>query len=247
MNSSPKIILGTPILDVPTDTAVLVLDRMLDQGVPVRVAFANAHSLYLSLHNPKLRDALQKFAVFNDGIGVDIAAIMKYGSAFSSNLNGTDFIPHYLDKTARRYRIYLLGAKSGVIDEAAARLTQRYAGRHEIVGFRNGYNVPADLSDVIRTSAANLVLVGMGNPLQEIWIEDNLEKSGAAMAMGVGGLFDFVAGHLPRAPKIVRDLRCEWLYRLSCEPRRLLRRYTLESTQFIGCAVRDAVKHRLSL
>ena len=96
---------------------------------------------------------------------------------------------------------------------------------------RNGFF--ADAADAeetcrqIRAAHADCVLVGMGNPLQELWIDPFGAKTGARLLFGVGALFDFEAGSVRRAPSWVRQLRCEWIYRLLQEPRRLARRYVI--------------------
>jgi exopolysaccharide biosynthesis WecB/TagA/CpsF family protein len=77
------------------------------------------------------------------------------------------------------------------------------------------------------------VLVALGNPLQEQWIDDHQEGLGVPLLIGVGALFDFLAGRVPRAPQWVLRLRSEWLFRLLVEPRRLWRRYVTGNPRFL--------------
>ena len=86
---------------------------------------------------------------------------------------------------------------------------------------------------MIKASNADIVLVGMGNPRQELWLADNLAATGARLGFAVGALFDFAAGNVPRAPAWMRSLRVEWLHRLTQEPGRLSRRYLLGNPLFI--------------
>jgi exopolysaccharide biosynthesis WecB/TagA/CpsF family protein len=83
------------------------------------------------------------------------------------------------------------------------------------------------------------VLVGMGNPLQELWIAEHGDKTGARLLFGVGALLDFRAGQVQRAPTWVRNLRCEWIYRLLQEPRRLARRYLVDNFVFLARVLAD--------
>jgi alpha-1,3-mannosyltransferase len=85
----------------------------------------------------------------------------------------------------------------------------------------------------IRRAHADVLLVAMGNLEQEVWLADHLAATGCVLGFGVGGLFDFVAGVVPRAPAWVRALRLEWLYRLAQEPRRLWRRYLVGMPVFL--------------
>jgi len=71
-------------------------------------------------------------------------------------------------------------------------------------------------------------------PQQELWIQRNLEKTGARIAMGVGGLFDFYSGRIPRAPAWMRETGLEWTYRLLQEPGRMWKRYLVGNWTFIG-------------
>ncbi|MEI6243812.1 MAG: WecB/TagA/CpsF family glycosyltransferase [Acidobacteriota bacterium] len=77
------------------------------------------------------------------------------------------------------------------------------------------------------------MLVALGAPRQELWIRDFLPMSGASLGLGVGGLFDFYSGRIPRAPRWLRALGLEWTYRLWCEPRRMWRRYLIGNVAFL--------------
>ena len=199
------------------------------------LAFLNAHSANIACVNKKFSGVLRKSLVFNDGIGVDIASAWIYGRRFPENLNGTDFTIEYLKQTHRTYNIYLLGARRRIVTQAAIRLAAKFR-RHKIVGYYDGYFKPSDTSRIIeniRRSGADLLLVGFGNPAQELWIAENLEKTGCRLGSGVGALFDFTSGAMPRAPEWVRRCRAEWAYRLSMEPGRLWRRYLVGNATFL--------------
>ena len=246
-------------LDVPVqvrtlDETVQLIDALYERRERVAAAFANAYTLNVAAANPAFRLALQNALVFNDGFGVDIASRILYGSPFRENLNGTDFVPNYLRKTKHRYRIFLLGAKPGIAESAALRLSTS-CPRHEIVGCHHGHFDPGKVSeiiDVIHNSRADVLLVAMGNPKQELFIQDNLAATGCILGIGVGALFDFLAGNVPRATPRVQGWRLEWIYRLAQEPRRLASRYLIGNPLFLmrilkqwwsGSRVKDAGHH----
>lgn len=228
------------ILDVPLqvggfDQAVDLVDARFDKREPVAIAFANAHTLNVAAERPDFRTALQNAIVFNDGIGVDVASRILYGSPFPENLNGTDFNPYYLRHTKHRYRIFLLGAAPGTVERAASRLSA-LCPRHNIVGSHHGFfdaGKVSEIIDLIRRSGANVLLVAMGNPKQELFIHKHLAATGCILGIGVGALFDFLAGNVPRATPWVRRWRLEWVYRLAQEPRRLAGRYLVGNPLFL--------------
>jgi alpha-1,3-mannosyltransferase len=225
--------------------AVDYLDGRVTAQIPAQVTFLNAHTAVLAKHIQAFETALQSFVVLNDGIGIDIASLFKYGKVCPDNLNGTDFIPYYLRKTKNSFRIFLLGAQAGVVAKAAQKMASDFP-RHQIVGFCDGYSYrDKNITSLIREKQANLILVGMGNPLQELWIAENLPNSGAKIGISVGGFFDFEAGCVPRAPALLRKLRSEWMFRLWCEPKRLWRRYLIGNFVFIFYAMIDAIHYRI--
>ena len=105
-----------------------------------------------------------------------------------------------------------------------------------MAGFHHGYYAPADESkvlDEIRASGATILLVALGAPRQDVWISRNLAGTGVRVAMGVGGLFDFYSGRIPRAPQWLREMGLEWIYRLYQEPGRMWRRYLVGNITFL--------------
>lgn len=237
-----RTILGVSFEPMRRDQALARIDRELERGGSLRVAFANAHTLTLAKRNAAFRRILADFLVLNDGVGVDIASRLKFGKTFPDNLNGTDFVPYYLSRTQHRLRIFLVGATPEVVSEAAHRFAVTWP-QHQIIGTCDGYfrdEAQVDqLCRIIRDVKADLLLVGLGNPTQELWIADRGVATGARLQMGVGALFDFASGRVPRAPPWVRRLRCEWAYRLAREPRRLFSRYVLGGLVFLRHVLSD--------
>ncbi len=211
------------------------LDRRVEENNNTMVAFANAHCLNMAHRDPSLRAALGDAVVLNDGLGVDIASRLLFGVQFPDNLNGTDFTPYYLQQTRHCLRIFLLGSKSGVVSQVARLLGDKYP-KHVIVGRHDGYfprSADGLIAQNVKASGADLVLVAMGNPDQELWLRTNFAATGCRLGFAVGALFDFMAGEVPRAPVWVRSIRSEWIYRLAQEPGRLWRRYVLGNPIFV--------------
>jgi exopolysaccharide biosynthesis WecB/TagA/CpsF family protein len=204
---------------------------------PVSLAFANAHMLKLAARDDEYRGRLGRFDfVLNDGVGVSMAARMQ-GRRFPANLNGSDFTPKLLRRCAANgWPVYLLGGLPGVAEQAAAKLKRVVPGL-QVAGTRHGYFEPeqeAAVAAAIRASGAQAVLVGLGNPDQEAWLDRNLHATGARIGVGVGAFLDFAAERVRRAPPWVNAAGLEWVYRLLREPGRLWRRYLLGNPEFLA-------------
>ena len=141
------------------------------------------------------------------------------------------------------WRVYLLGGAAGTGWGAAQRMSaavgMRVAGVDEsfVRVDDDGPEMQA-VVDRIRTAAPDLLLVAFGAPKQELWIDRWRDELAPAVAIGVGGSFDFVTGRVRRSPRWMSRLGLEWLYRLAHEPRRLWRRYLLQDPAFVRIAAR---------
>jgi beta-1,4-glucosyltransferase len=170
----------------------------------------------------------------NDGIGMDIAAVLTHGSAFSENLNGTDFTPHLFRSATRPLKVFMVGGKPEVLTRAIDYVREKL--RQDVVGSCDGYaglRSNPNLAAQINQTKAEVVLVALGNPMQEKWIFSQIDQIDSSLIMGVGALFDFWSGDKVRAPLLIQKLKLEWLFRLAQEPRRLTKRYTIDIGVFL--------------
>lgn len=235
-------ILGVRVVTLSADEALAQIEAAAEQP-PGLIAYVNAHTLNLASASPSYKALLQSAdLVLNDGSGVSIAARMK-GRRFPENLNGSDFNPKILELAARkRWKVYLLGAGPGVADEAAAKLKARIPGL-DVVGTRDGYfdrSNDHEVAAAIAATGADLLMVAMGNPLQEEWLAANLEATGCKLGVGVGAFFDFSAERVKRAPAWMNRWGIEWIYRILQEPGRLWRRYVVGNPAFLWRVFRES-------
>ncbi len=129
---------------------------------------------------------------------------------------------------------------------AATELRERIQGL-QVAGTHTGYFPPEDSAAVaehIRATGARALMVAMGNPLQEMWLDRHLEATGARIGIGVGAFFDFAAGEVPRAPAWMNRFGVEWVYRLWQEPRRMWRRYVLGNPLFLARVIMERARRR---
>jgi len=179
-------------------------------------------------------DHVRRCVIVNDGIGMDIAAKLFHGRRFAANLNGTDFTPFLFRQSPQPLRVFMLGAQPEVLAKAVAYV--RTVLGQEVVGSCDGHagiRGAHDLVQQINATGAQVVLVAMGNPLQERWILEHQDALTANVLIGIGALFDFWSGGKRRAPAFVQRIHMEWFFRLLQEPRRLLRRYSWDILVFL--------------
>jgi N-acetylglucosaminyldiphosphoundecaprenol N-acetyl-beta-D-mannosaminyltransferase len=169
-----------------------------------------------------------------------------FGLSLPERVTGVDLVDAICERAARTgKRIYLLGATTEIVTKLAQRLRERHPTLS--VDFADGYftkDEATERADRIRAAAADILFVGMGVPRQEIFIEEQWDRLGVGMAIGVGGSFDVLAGLRARAPEWVQKLGMEWFYRLVQEPRRLFVRYLVTNSQFVWLVFSNLFKNR---
>ncbi|BAV50592.1 UDP-N-acetyl-D-mannosaminuronic acid transferase [Mesorhizobium sp. 113-1-2] len=242
---SLKTILGISVLAIRWDDAIALLTRLIAERRFTKVSFLNAHNANIAYSDPAFAEALDDFLILPDGIGVDLAAQLLYGAPFPDNLNGTDFVPAFLQASTRPLTVGLLGA-TRVNAEAASVKLAALAVQHNFVVIHDGYFSAEQEPEIIGRIAAlrpDMLLVAMGVPRQELWIARHIDERHCTMPVAVGALLDFLSGSVPRAPLWMRRLRLEWLFRLAVEPGRLWRRYVVGNPVFLWRVFKQRWSH----
>jgi len=235
-------ILGVRLDNVTMTEAVKRIVQDASSGRPATFFFGNADCLNIASTDSRYRKALAAAdVVFADGIGLRIAARLL-GQRLLANVNGTDMFPLLCSDSARAgVSIYLLGGRPGVAHTAARAMEQAVPGLR-VAGSHHGYFSDEEQAGVIadiNRSGAGILLVGLGAPRQELWIREHESRLAPSVKMGVGGLFDYYSGRIPRAPLWLRQIGLEWVWRLGQEPSRLWRRYVLGNCSFLYRVVRS--------
>lgn len=213
--------------------------QKLDQGQRQKVFFMNADCFNLTVSQPDYVKALnQADWRLPDGSGVALGARLT-GQRLCENLNGTDLFPDLCElAAARALKVFFLGAQHDVVSNLVAQLQQRYP-QLQIQGFHSGFFSSEETPEILDAIAgSDLLFVAMGAPLQERWIHEHWDQLHVKAAFGVGGLFDFYSGKIPRAPRLLRRLGLEWCWRLWQEPGRLWQRYILGNPRFVARVLR---------
>lgn len=232
---------GVPVYDLSWEGALSYVNELASLPFgQTHMAFLNANNANLMMSDPQYRAALSRTVLLPDGIGVDLASFILNGERFLANLNGTDFIPAMLSYIDVPQRVGLIGGRPEALAMAAENF-RRHAPWHEFVEISDGFFDKQDCAGVLsdlKAARVDILLVALGTPLQEVWIDRNVRPEHARLVMGVGALFDFISGQVPRAPRWIRRIRCEWVYRLWLEPKRLWYRYIVGIPVFLGHVAR---------
>lgn len=175
--------------------------------------------------------------VLADGLPLVISA-RAFGRSLPERVAGSDVVPALFSAADRPLRVFLLGAAPGVAELAASRIHDQWPNVRVVGTFSppQGFeNDPVQDSRAIAELNAvehDLLIVGLGAPKQEIWVNVHRHELQAKVVICGGATIDFLAGHRRRSPVWMRRCGLEWLHRVGSEPRRLARRYARDAWVF---------------
>jgi N-acetylglucosaminyldiphosphoundecaprenol N-acetyl-beta-D-mannosaminyltransferase len=216
-----------------------LLARFLEDGRPHQIVTVNLDFLRIARAHPAFNDVINA-SDLSVADGRPLAWMAGYLGLRCDRITGPDLIEQLARlSTERGYKIYLLGGASGIPEQAAAALEKSYPGIQICGSYSpplSDYPLPPEVdTEIVRRIEAarpDILLVGLGCPKQDLWISDHMDRLGVGVSIGVGGSFNFLSGHIGRAPSWLQRWGLEWVYRLYKEPRRLWRRYLLGDVPF---------------
>lgn len=202
-----------------------------------RYADLNVAKLIQMRKDPQLAAAVASAdRVCADGMGI-VWGLRLLGRPVPERVTGIDLMQALLQRCAKDgFKPFLLGAAPDVLAEATAKLTTSLPGL-TLAGQHHGYFSPDEAPAIvtqIRASRADCLIVAMGSPLQELFLEHHHAATGVPFAMMVGGSLDVIAGRFRRAPLWMQRAGLEWLARLLQDPLRLGRRYLVSNSLFLA-------------
>ncbi len=215
-------ILGVNVDRAGFETALSTAKSYLDKDHAHAIYTPNPEIIMHAYRSKAYADILNRAdMVVPDGIGVVYASkIVK--KPVQERVAGFELSCALLEHAGKTQKsVYLFGGKPGVAELAASRITETYPGIR-IAGTNHGYHESyAHIAAEIAESSADIVLVCLGAPRQENWIDQYKDETGAKILIGAGGSLDVLAGNVKRAPKFFRKLNLEWFYRLISQPSRI--------------------------
>jgi N-acetylglucosaminyldiphosphoundecaprenol N-acetyl-beta-D-mannosaminyltransferase len=240
-------VVGVPLDPVTAPELVrLVLSWTDEPGTHLAVG-VNAHVCNLAAADARFRERmLAADLCYADGQSV-VWAGRILGVPVPERVATTDLVLPLVAECARQgKRVYLYGAEPGVADTAAAHLISGAPALQ--VATSHGFVEEQRMNEVIdsiRSHRTDVLLVGLGDPLQQEWIAAHRDELGVPVILSCGGLFDWTSGRHRRAPAWMISAGLEWLWRLLIEPRRLARRYLLGNPAFVASVARQFVSRRI--
>lgn len=221
------------------------LERLAASHGPLQVVTVNPEFVVAARRNAAFRRVLNGATLsLADGFGI-VWASRVLRCPVPERVTGVDTMQRLCAWAARKgWPVFLLGARPGVAEQAAAVLARSCPGL-QIAGCYAGSPDPEEEGDIVarvNRSGARLLFVAYGAPRQDLWIARNLPRLDVSVAMGVGGAFDFIAGVVPRAPIWMQERGLEWLYRLVRQPWRWRRMLALP--RFAALVLWERVRRR---
>lgn len=227
---------GVDVLDQAGATARVMA---LTKQAPSLVVTANLDHAVRLRGDPRLRELYRTAdLVLADGFPLVLASLLR-GPRLPGRVTGADLIEPLCAEASRAgISIFVVGTTLPILAKACRILVRRFpgliiAGVHApSFGFDVGHAECTELAAMIRLAAPQIVFVALGSPKQELWARTYMDHLPPAVYVCTGAGFDYLAGLPPRAPRLMRQLWLEWLWRLAREPRRLARRYALDFLYF---------------
>jgi N-acetylglucosaminyldiphosphoundecaprenol N-acetyl-beta-D-mannosaminyltransferase len=233
--------LGVPIDCLTLAETIAAADRAIQSRRMLQHVCINVAKFVAMRRDAELdRDVRSSHIVSVDGMGVVWAARLL-GIIVPERVPGVDLMEGVIGLCAiNGYRPFFLGARPDVLQKSITNIRSRFP-RLELAGSHDGYFRPEEECQVvaaIKSSRADCLFIGMPTPRKERFLARHRDDLGVPFIMGVGGGLDVLAGHVRRAPLVVRHIGLEWLFRTVQEPLRLGPRYLVTNSAFAGIMVK---------
>lgn len=239
MTDNSKInVRGVLFNNLTFDETISLMDSYVKENKQAAVFTPNSEIVHMCIKDDTIKDIISKSDItLPDGIGVVKAAkILK--TPLKERVSGFDCGEKLIALSSENdYRIFFLGSKPGIAEEAKNKMEEKYPGCR-IVGTHNGYfdkegKENDEVISLINSSNANILFVCLGAPAQEKWINANRNKlPNINLLLGIGGSLDGYSGNVKRAPQFYINHNLEWFYRLICQPSRIGRMMRLPKFYF---------------
>ncbi len=231
-----KNILGVKIDDVASSEVLELVGKWLKGDGKHYIVTPNPEIVVMAQKDKELKNIINNAELaIPDGVGLRLATDIVMTTP------GIDVMEELVKLAAEKsFTIGLLGGRGDVANKTAECLKKKYP-KLKVTFAESGGEV--DLDGTMSTNrpfggslpTTNLLFVAFGPPKQEKWIAKNLEDLDVKVAMGVGGAFDYISGKVPRAPRWIRSLGFEWLFRLIIQPWRIKRQLVLLKYLWLCC------------
>ncbi len=227
----PVWVWGVPLAPFTREQTLLRIEQLIERRTPSYFITANLHYAMLTDRSKQLQEVNRRAAfILADGMPM-VWASRREKQSLPERVAGSDLLFSICESAAKKgWRIFLLGAATGIGVQAAENLGRRYPGL-QVVGTESppfrawSPQEKSDLFDRIRAARPDILFVAFGQPKGEFWVAEHCAELGVPVSVQVGASLDFAAGKVRRAPRWIQRTGLEWIYRIAQEPRRLFLRY----------------------
>lgn len=242
--------MNTYIDNITMEETLAYIDTLIRRNQKSYVLFSNVDCLVKIEKDKELKEIFDN-ADLNLADGKPLIWISKlYKTLIKEKVSGSDLFPLLCKMSSeKKYKIFFLGAAEGVAAKAADNLVAKYpelliTGTYSPpFGFENDEKEITHILSVVKDADPDILVVGLGCPKQEKFIYKYHKELSAPLSIALGASIDFEAGNVKRAPKWMRNVGLEWLYRITQDPKRLIKRYLVDDIKIISLAL----KYRKSL
>lgn len=233
--------MGLPLRPLRTDALIELLAQRATSGLRTTACYANAHTMNMAMRDDAFRHTLSSAEVlYADGASV-VWASRWAEKRLPERMTAADYFPRFARRCAElNLRVFLLGGRDGVAQEAAKRLCEEIPNL-QVVGTHHGHFDDGDSAAIIEQINAakpDVLAVGLSSPRQETWLSAHVDALDVPVRWCVGALFDYLAGLERRSPQWLCRIGGEWLFRLLVDPIGKWRRYLIGNPLFVWHAVR---------
>lgn len=232
---------GIKLHRLTMDEAVPLLVGWMQEEAPCRYVVTPNVDHVVKLQSVAAMRTAYDAAALTVADGWPLVTVSRWlGRNLPERVAGSDMVPRLFTAGSDipQFRVFLLGAAPGVGAQAAERIRARWPHVQVcgVVSPPRGFEMDAKECDkvvgLINSASPHLLVVGLGAPRQEIWLERYAPRLNARVAIAAGATIDFLAGVQTRAPRWVQAIRLEWFFRLATDPKRLAGRYLRDVIAF---------------
>lgn len=241
--------MNTEIDNLTMDEALQKINQLITEDRNAYVVTPNVdHIVQLERGGPLTEVYKSADLILTDG--KPLLWISKwYGTPIKEKISGSDLFPRLCALAAEKgYKMYFLGAAEGVAAKAAENLEKRFPGLQVVGTYSPPFGFEKDEAEMekikqqIKNATPHILIVGLGCPKQELFILHHKDEFGVPISLGLGATLDFEAENIKRAPKWMSNIGLEWLYRITQDPRRLIKRYWNDAVSIVPIIIKYGKK-----
>ncbi|MBV6478473.1 MAG: UDP-N-acetyl-D-mannosaminuronic acid transferase [Ignavibacteria bacterium] len=236
-------IFGIEVANINYSDFLQIFDNSINNMRKMHIAYANAHTLNQIYGNEKMKKLYSSFDLIHpDGIGIFLASKIMFGSrGLKQRITGSDFYEHLINESVKKSWSYFFFGH----DELTLSQISIKHPKLMIKGFNEGYNFNSEeVLDKINKSNADILIIGLSAPKQEIWINENSKKLKSSVVLAVGEGIKVFAGKKIRGPLLARKAGFEWFFRFMSNPSKNFNKYIIGNNLFLYRVIREKLNFK---